>query len=426
MTPAPGIAPGTAPAPGLKPSAPVEIQASPKPIAVPLLDLKAQYATMKDEIRAAIDKVVESQYFIMGPWVAELEGQIAAYCGTKYAIGCASGSDAIMLALMALGVGYGDEVICPSYTFFATGGYTTKVGAKPVYAEIDPVTYNIDPDSIRSAAKKCKRLKAIMPVHLFGQAADMDAILDIGKELGVPVVEDAAQAIGTRDNTGTRVGSRGAIGCFSFFPSKNLGAFGDGGILTTNDKDLADKLSILRVHGGKPKYYHKVIGVNSRLDSLQAAILQVKLKHLDAWHKARQRNAAFYDRAFASAGAKTSATPLASADGVTLRTPQPVTGKAEHIYNQYVIRVPAALRDPLRDFLQKERNIGTEIYYPVPLHLQECFAYLGGKLGDLPESEAAAKETLALPIYPELTAEQLNHVARSVVQFLSERRTAPA
>jgi dTDP-4-amino-4,6-dideoxygalactose transaminase len=418
MTPSPG----TTPAPAIKLQTPVEIQVAPKPITVPLLDLKAQYAKMKDEIRQAIDTVVESQYFIMGPWVAELEAQIAAYCGAKHAIGCASGSDAIMLALMALGVGPGDEVICPSYTFFATGGYTTRVGATPVYAEIDPVTYNIDPDSIRATAKKCKRLKAIMPVHLFGQAADMDAILDIGRELGVPIVEDAAQAIGTRDDHGIRVGSRGTIGCFSFFPSKNLGCFGDGGILTTNDKDIADKLGILRVHGGKPKYYHKVIGVNSRLDSLQAAVLQVKLRYLDGWHKGRQRNAARYDLAFNVTGAKTSVAPLAlGGRDLPLRTPQPVSGKAEHIYNQYVIRVPAALRDRLREFLQKERNIGTEIYYPVPLHLQECFMYLGYKAGDLRESEAAAKETLALPIYPELTVEQIDHVAASVIEFL--RRT---
>ncbi len=337
------------------------------PINVPLLDLKAQYGPLKNEIKAAIERVVESQYFIMGPDVAELEKAIAEYVGAKFAIGCASGSDAIMIALAALGVGPGDEVICPSFTFFATGGYTTKVGAKPVYVDCDPVTYNMCPDSARAAAKKCKRLKAIMPVHLFGQAADMDAFMAMGKEFGVPVVEDAAQAIGTRDETGVRVGTRGAIGCFSFFPSKNLGAFGDGGIVTTNDADLAEKLSIFRVHGGKPKYYHKVIGVNSRLDSLQAAVLKVKLPHLDSWTKGRQSNAAFYDKAFAAAGAKTSKTPLSSGSGLPLRTPQPAGPKAWHIYNQYVIRVPAPLRDPLRKHLT-DQKIGTEIYYPVPLH----------------------------------------------------------
>jgi dTDP-4-amino-4,6-dideoxygalactose transaminase len=395
------------------------------PITVPLLDLKAQYATIKSEIKAAIDRVVESQYFIMGPDVAELEKAIAEYVGAKFAIGCASGSDAIMLALMALGIGRDDEVICPSFTFFATGGYTTRVGAIPVFADIDPVTYNIDPDDVRRVAKKCKRLKAIMPVHLFGQSADMEAFTQLGKELGVPIVEDAAQAIGTRDADGIRVGTRGAIGCFSFFPSKNLGAFGDGGIVTTNDAELADKLSILRVHGGKPKYYHKWIGVNSRLDSLQAAVLNVKLRHLDNWSKGRQRNAAHYDKKFKAAGALTSEAPVSSGSGLPLRIPHPAPMKAWHIYNQYVIRVPAELRDPLRAHLA-EKKIGTEIYYPVPLHLQECFEYLKYSKSDLPESESAANETLALPIYPELTAQQLDYVAETVVQYINQHAAVRA
>jgi dTDP-4-amino-4,6-dideoxygalactose transaminase len=396
--------------------------------AVPLLDLKAQYATIREEIRSVIDEVCESQMFVLGKWVGELESAAAAYVGSKFAIGCASGSDAIMLALMALGIGKAgayaggtgderDEVLCPSYTFFATGGYIVRAGATPVFAEIDPTTYNVDPDSVRATAKKCRRLKAIMPVHLFGQAADMAALLEIGRELGVPVIEDAAQAIGTRDASGARVGTRGAIGCFSFFPSKNLGAFGDGGILTTSDANLADRLNQLRVHGMKPKYYHKWVGVNSRLDSLQAAVLNVKLKHLDAWTSARQRNAAHYDRAFATAGALTSASALSADSGLPLRTPQPVTGKSSHIYNQYVIRVPAEMRDPLRAHLT-EHNIGTEVYYPVPLHQQECFAHLGYRTGDLPETEAAAKETIALPIYPELTAQQLDRVSSAIVQYL--------
>jgi dTDP-4-amino-4,6-dideoxygalactose transaminase len=388
-------------------------------INVPLLDLKAQYAPIKNEIKAAIEAVLESQYFIMGPQVGELEKDIAAYVGAKHAIGCASGSDAIILALLALGIGRDDEVICPSFTFFATGGYVARAGAIPVYVDNDPVTYNMDPDSVRKAAKKCKRLKAIMPVHLFGQAADMDAFMAIGKELGVPVIEDAAQAIGTRDETGVRVGTRGAIGCFSFFPSKNLGAFGDGGIVTTNDDTLAEKLGILRVHGGKPKYYHKVIGMNSRLDSLQAAVLKVKLRYLDGWTKGRQANAAHYDKAFKAAGAQTSATPLVSGSGLPLRIPQPAGAKAWHIYNQYIIRVPAKLRDPLRQHLT-DNKIGTEIYYPVPLHLQECFTYLGGKKGDLPQAESAANETLALPIYPELNKQQLDHVANTVIGFVKK------
>ena len=298
---------------GLLVTTPSAATSSSSPITVPLLDLKAQYAPIKAEIRAVIDEVCDSQMFVLGKWVGELEAGIAKYVGSKFAIGCASGSDAIMLALMALGIGEAggmtggdgtadDEIICPSYTFFATGGYICRAGAKPIFAEIDPVTYNVDPDSVRAVAKKCKRLRGIMPVHLFGQAADMDALLDIGREFGVPVIEDAAQAIGTRDSGGVRVGTRGVIGCFSFFPSKNLGAFGDGGILTTNDADLADRLNQLRVHGMKPKYYHKWVGVNSRLDSLQAAVLNVKLKYLDQWTAGRQRNAAHYDRAFASAG----------------------------------------------------------------------------------------------------------------------------
>jgi dTDP-4-amino-4,6-dideoxygalactose transaminase len=277
------------------------------PTPVPLLDLKAQFATIKDEILSAINDVVESQYFVLGPTVEQLEKEIAAYCGTKHAIGCASGSDAILLAMLTLGIGPGDEVICPSYTFFATGGYVTRAGATPVFAEIDPVTYNVDPDSVRAIAKKCKNLKAIMPVHLFGQCADMDAMLEIGKELGVPVVEDAAQAIGAKNATGAAAGSRGTIGCFSFFPSKNLGAYGDGGIVTTNDDDLAHHMRIMRVHGGEPKYYHKYVGLNSRLDAIQAAVLRVKLRYLDNWTRGRQENAAFYDRAFAEAGATTSA-----------------------------------------------------------------------------------------------------------------------
>lgn len=393
-------------------------------ITVPLLDLKAQYATIKDDVRAAIDEVVESQYFILGPTVEKLEQQVAAYCGAKHAIGCASGSDAILLAMLALDIGPGDEVICPSYTFFASGGYVTRAGATPVYADIDPVTYNVDPDSVRAVAKNCRNLKAIMPVHLFGQCADMDAMLELGREFGVPVVEDAAQAIGARDQRGEIAGTRGTIGCFSFFPSKNLGAYGDGGIVTTNDDALAEKLSILRVHGGKPKYYHRLVGLNSRLDAIQAAVLSVKLSHLDAWTDGRRRNAAFYDAAFAAAGATTSAEGLRE-DVLPIATPAPAAEPARHIYNQYCIRVPAEHRDALRQHLAAKK-IGTEIYYPVPLHLQECFADLGYAPGDLPITEAAANETIALPIYPELTEAQLNHVATSVIEFVAAHAKAPA
>jgi dTDP-4-amino-4,6-dideoxygalactose transaminase len=391
---------------------------------VPLLDLKAQYATIRDEIRPAIDEVIESQWFIMGPVVKGLEEDVANYCSVPHAIGNASGSDALLLALMALGIEAGDEVICPSYTFFATGGSIHRLGAKPVFVDIDPVTYNMDPAAVRTAAERCSRLKAIMPVDLFGQVADMKAMNAIADELGVPVIEDAAQAIGAEDVEGKRAGSTCTIGCFSFFPSKNLGAFGDGGICTTNDADLAESLGILRLHGGKPKYYHRVVGVNSRLDALHAAVLRVKLRHLDDWTAGRQGNAKLYDSLFAEAGAATSAVSL-DVGGFPIRTPQPAPATARHIYNQYVIRVPAGLRDAVREDLTA-KGVGTEIYYPVPLHLQECFADLGYQRGDLPHSERAADETIALPIYPELTEEQIRHVASTIISYVGEHAAVQA
>ncbi len=391
-------------------------------VTVPLLDLRAQYDTIKGQIDKAIRGVLETQRFIMGPEVSSLEEEIASYCGARFAIGCASGSDAILLALMVLDIGPGDEVICPSYTFFATAGSIARLGAAPVFADIDPVTYNVDAESVRQAATRCSKLKAIMPVHLFGQTVDMSAYLALGEELNVPIIEDAAQAIGSRDSDGKPAGSRGLIGCFSFFPSKNLGSFGDAGILTTNDADLAERMKTLRLHGSKPKYYHKEIGFNSRLDAIQAAILRVKLRHLEAWHEGRRENAEAYDGAFAAAGAATSAVPL-TAGGFPLRTPQPPSGEAAHIYNQYVIRVPGGIRDALRQHLQ-DRRIGTEIYYPVPLHMQECFGYLGYAQGDLGESESAARETLALPIYPELTDQQLAHVTDTIVAYIGEHACA--
>ena len=345
-------------------------------VEVPLLDLKAQYATIRDEVEPVVREVIESQYFIGGPKIDEIEKVVAGYCSAKHAIGCANGSDAIVLALQALGVGAGDAVVCPTFTFFATAGSVHRLGAKPVFVDIDPATYNICPESVRQAFN-CHgdRIKAIVPVHLFGQSVDLDAILAIGAEKGVPVVEDAAQAIGTEDAHGTRVGSRGAIGTFSFFPSKNLGGFGDGGIVTTNDDALAAGLRRLRNHGMEPKYYHHEVGMNSRLDALQAAVLLVKMRHLDAWSAGRQRNAAFYDAAFAAAGAQDSSVAL-EAGGLALRTPKPAPAGARHIYNQYVIRVPAAIRDAVRQDLAA-RKIGTEIYYPLPLHMQKCFADLG-------------------------------------------------
>jgi dTDP-4-amino-4,6-dideoxygalactose transaminase len=388
---------------------------------VPLLDLKIQYAALKEEILAAMDEVLASQHFILGPQVAALEAEVSSYVGARHAVGCASGSDAILLALMALGIGPGDEVICPAYTFFSTAGTIARLGARPIFVDLDPTTYNMDPVLARQAAESCSRLRAFMPVHLYGQAADMDAYLGLSAQFGVPLIEDAAQAIGTRDATGAPVGVRGTIGCFSFFPTKNLGGFGDGGLVTTGDEELAELMRILRVHGGKPKYHHQIIGLNSRLDALQAAVLRVKLAHLDAWHEARRANADHYDRLFHEAGAQTSAAPLA-AGGLPIRTPLRLDPPSTHIYNQYVVRVPASIRDDLRRHLT-ESGIGTEIYYPIPLHLQSCFSYLGGRPGDLPESEAAALETIALPIFPELTVEQLDHVAKTVIAYVGRHAT---
>jgi dTDP-4-amino-4,6-dideoxygalactose transaminase len=383
---------------------------------VPLLDLKAQHETMRDEIASAISEVVESQWFIMGPNVSALEKEVAEYVGVKHAIGCGSGSDALLLALMAVGVGHGDEVLCPSYTFFATAGAIYRLGAKPVFVDLDPTTYNICTTDTRTRAAACSNLKAIIPVHLYGQSCDLDGILELGEELGVPVIEDAAQAIGTKDNKGIMVGTRGTMGCFSFFPSKNLGGYGDGGIITTNDDELADLLRIQRVHGSKPKYYHKYAGVNSRLDAIQAAVLRVKLPYLESWHEGRAKNAGLYNELFGGAGAETSDVPLSNG-GFQLRTPLEPSAPARHIYNQYCIRVPKECRDALRDEL-KANDVGTEIYYPVPLHMQECFEGLGCKEGELPHTEAAALETLALPIYPELTEDQIRHVASVVINFL--------
>ena len=371
---------------------------------VPLLDLKEQNDALRPEIEAALGRVLDTNGFILGGEVAELENAIAAYCGTKYAIGCASGSDAILLALMAVGVGAGDEVITTPYSFFATASSITRLGAVPVFVDIDSVTYNLDVAQVE--AKITSRTKAIEPVHLYGQCADMNALQAISKRHGVPIVEDAAQAIGAEDN-GIRAGGMGAAGCFSFYPSKNLGGMGDGGFITTDDDAIADKLRALRVHGSEVKYYHKYIGLNSRLDGFQGAVLRVKLPHLDAWTDKRRANADNYNSLFAGFGL--------TAEQIA----QPATRKgAKHIYNQYVIRVPGR-RDGLRAFLA-DKGIGTDIYYPVPLHLQECFSYLGYRPGDMPESEKAARETLALPIYPELTTEQLQYVAQAVAAFFCQ------
>jgi dTDP-4-amino-4,6-dideoxygalactose transaminase len=377
---------------------------APKTINVPLLDLKAQYATIRDEIRAAVDTVLESQQCILGPAVGECEAKLAPYCGCAHAVSVSSGSDALLISLMAESIGPGDEVITTPYTFFATAGAIARTGAKPVFVDIDPRTYNIDPAQIE--AKISPRTKAIIPVHLYGQCAEMDPIMAIADRRGIPVIEDAAQAIGA-EYKGRRAGSIGRYGCFSFFPSKNLGAAGDGGLVTTNDADVADRLRVLRVHGSKPKYYHSLIGGNFRFDSLQAAIVSVKLAHLDQWTAGRQANAARYRRMFAAAGL--------SGDG-RVQLPYEAPGN-RHIYNQFVIRV--ARRDEVQAHL-RALKIGNEIYYPVPLHLQQCFAYLGVHEGDLPHSEAAAEQTLALPIYPELSDEQAEYVVSSIAGFFAK------
>ncbi|MDP9088301.1 MAG: DegT/DnrJ/EryC1/StrS family aminotransferase [Pseudomonadota bacterium] len=383
---------------------------------VPLLDLKAQFAQIRAEVMPVIDQVCASQHFILGDHVRALEEEIARYCGAAAGIGVSSGTDALLIALMALGIGPGDEVITSPFTFFATAGTIARVGARPVFCDIDPSTFNLSPAAVQAfidgeCAVQGGRLihrttggaiKALMPVHLYGQCADMDPLMALAQAYGLKVIEDAAQAIGSHYSKGLRAGTIGDVGCFSFFPSKNLGAFGDAGLCTTNDAELADRMRILRVHGGKPKYFHAVIGGNFRIDELQAAVLRVKLKYLDSWTAGRQRNAAYYDAAFDRADL-----------GDKLRPPLAMDGY-RHIFNQYVVR--AQRRDDLKARLA-ERRVGSEIYYPVPLHLQKCFAYLDYHPGDFPQSEQAAQETLALPIYPELEEAQMAHVVATIAEF---------
>ena len=372
---------------------------------VPLLDLGRQHAELKDEILAALGRVYDSGAFILGPEVTELEKRLAAYCQTRHAIGCASGSDALLLALMALNLGPGDEVILPSFTFFATASAVTRLGARPVFADIDPKTFNLDPAAVARLIRPATRV--ILPVHLFGQAASMEAICHAAAGAGIAVVEDAAQAIGA-ELQGQRVGSIGNVGCFSFYPTKNLGGAGDGGLLTTQSDDLADRLRLLRGHGMRPRYYHSLVGINSRLDSFQAAVLNVKLAHLDHWTTLRQANAERYTELFREA----------RLDRV-LGLPETAAGR-RHVWNQYVIRVPDGRRDALREALIAD-HVGTEIYYPLGLHQQECFRFLGYAGGDLPETERAAREVVALPIFPELTAEEQKVVVDRIGTFFSVR-----
>ena len=368
---------------------------------VPLLDLKAQYETLAPDIDAAVRSVFDSQHFILGPEVKQFEQEIAAYCSSEFAIGCASGSDAILLALMAHGIGPGDEVVTTPFTFFATAGSVVRLGAKPVFADIDESTFNIDPALFESAITE--RTRAVIPVHLFGQCAAMDAIREVADRRGIAVIEDAAQAIGA-EYCGIRAGSLGSVSAFSFYPSKNLGGAGDGGMLTTNDEEIARKLRILRSHGAANKYYHEWVGINSRLDALQAVILRVKLRHLDSWTQARRANAARYRDYFEQAGLVT--------DGL-VKLPREAAENL-HVYNQFVIRVDN--RDALKSFLA-ERGVGTEIYYPLPLHLQVCFSGLGYTEGDMPESERASKESLAIPVYPEIGETGQRYVVDTIAAF---------
>jgi dTDP-4-amino-4,6-dideoxygalactose transaminase len=376
-------------------------------MSVPLLDLKVHHESLHNEIMAALEQTVQSQAFILGPEVGKLEERVAIYCQAKYGIGVTSGTDALLIALMALGVGAGDEVMTTPYSFFATAGTVARLGARPVFVDIDPTTYNLDATKIEQAVTP--RTKAIVPVHLYGQCADMAPILELARRHHLSVIEDAAQAIGAEYRDGRRAGSLGTVGCLSFFPSKNLGCLGDGGMAVTNDPELAERMKVLRVHGSKPKYYHKLIGGNFRLDTIQAAVLNVKLNYLDGWTTRRQENANRYETLFQQSGLIKKG---------TVRWPEPVYrhsgAKHYHIYNQFVLRVER--RDELLAHL-KQMGIGAEIYYPVPFHLQECFRDLGHKEGDFPQSERAAKETLAIPIYPELTIAQQTEVVEAIAAF---------
>jgi dTDP-4-amino-4,6-dideoxygalactose transaminase len=369
---------------------------SPTLTAIPLLDLKAQYASIRDEIEPAIQAVCESQWFIGGPEVTGCEEEVAAACDCEHGVGMTSGTDALLCGMMAMGIGPGDEVIVPSFTFFATAGCVHRLGAKPVFVDSDPETFNVTAASIAPALTA--RTKLIIVVHLFGQCAEMGPIVELARSRNVPVMEDAAQAVGATVN-GAKACSFGQLGTLSFFPSKNLGAFGDGGMILTNDAKLADCCRMLRNHGASPKYYHKIVGGNFRLDALQAAVVRVKLRHLETWSRKRAENAARYDELFA---------------GTPVKTPHIADGHGS-IFNQYVIRVPR--RDELRAHLTAHQ-IGAEVYYPVPLHLQECFATLGGKEGDLPVCERAAAEVLALPIYPELIEADQRRIAETILSFL--------
>ena len=382
--------------------------AAPSAVPVPLLDLRKQYAAIREEVKRTADELFESQMFILGPRVEAFEKAIAAYVGTKHAIGMSSGTDAQLAAMMALRIGPGDDVVTSPYTFFSTAGAVARLGARPVFCDIDPVTFNVDPQKLAKAITP--KTKAIQPVHLYGQCADMAPILDVARKKGIPVIEDACQSLGAAYE-GKKAGAMAEFGCFSFFPSKNLGGFGDGGMVTTNDEEAAQGLRAMRMHGETSRYHHRFVGGNFRLDAFQAAILHVKLPHLDGWAEGRRKNAKEIEALYLESGG------LPYEKG-GLSFPREAAG-CHHVYNQFVVRVGKGRRDALKERLS-ERQIGNAIYYPVPLHLQECFAYLGGKAGDFPESEKAAGETLALPVFPELSAEQKRFLAFALAEFSKE------
>lgn len=386
---------------------------------VPLLDLKPQYQSLKEELDKKVLEISESQYFILGPEVQAFEKEVAEYLGAKHAIGVSSGTDALLLALMGLNIQPGDEIILPTYSFFATAGVVSRMNAVPVFVDSDPVTFNIDPAKIEE--KITDRTKAIIVVHLYGQSADMDAVMEIANKHNLKVVEDAAQAISTQYKDGKCVGTIGDIGCYSFFPSKNLGCFGDGGLVVTNDDELAEELTIKRVHGGKPKYYHSVIGGNFRLDALQAGVLRVKLPHLDSWSEGRRENAALYTKLFVEKGLATETGKIEFCETEKVLLPKAIYGesghKNHHIYNQFIIRVEN--RDELRQFLL-DNEIVCEIYYPVAFHHQPCFEDVPSSKDEYPVSDSFEKHSLALPIYPELSDEQITFVVEKIAEFIAK------
>lgn len=404
-------------------AAPASATAAPPVESVPLLDLKAQNGPLKGKILKAIEEVFDSSQFILGPWVERFEKEVASYIGAKHAIGVSSGTDALLVSLMALGVGPGDAVVTTTFSFFATAGVVVRVGARPYFADIEEETYNLDPASAAAAIEKARadgfKVKAIIPVHLYGQCARMQEIMEIADKYGLKVIEDAAQALGAQcpvNGAVRNAGTIGDLGCFSFFPSKNLGCLGDGGLVTTNDDALADRVRLLRTHGAKPKYYHALVGGNFRLDALQAAVLREKLPFLNTWHEGRQANARRYRELFARTG-------LIEKGLIELPREAYPSVKYGHIYNQFVLRVKnnkLKNRDGLREYLNRKR-IGNEIYYPVPFHLQQCFAELGYQRGDFPRAERAAEELIAIPVYPELTLQQQEYVVKAIEEYFAAK-----